>query len=48
MNIPLLGQLPWNPQLGRLMDQGKVEEYMDEEVAQLSEELAKRLPPEQP
>lgn len=47
MNIPLLGQIPWDPQLNRLMDQGKVEEYMGDEVAQLSEELARRLPLEQ-
>ena len=44
LKIPLLGGLPWDPQLNRLMDQGKTEEYMDDQVAQLSGELVKRLP----
>jgi len=44
LKLPLLGEIPWNPQLNHLMDQGKVEEYMDDEVARLSGELVKRLP----
>ncbi|NLW44319.1 MAG: Mrp/NBP35 family ATP-binding protein [Syntrophomonadaceae bacterium] len=48
MNIPLFGQLPWNPQLNRLMDQGKIEDYKGDEVTRLSEELVKRLPLEKP
>lgn len=44
LKMPLLGSLPWDPQLNRLMDQGKVEEYMDDEIVRLSQELVKRLP----
>jgi Mrp family chromosome partitioning ATPase len=44
LKIPLLGRLPWEPQFNRLMDQGKVEEYMDDETSKLCEELVKRLP----
>lgn len=44
LKIPLLGGLPWNPQINYLMDQGKIEEYMDDEVERLSGELVKKLP----
>ena len=44
LKIPLLGVLPWNPELNRLMDQGKIEEYEDEEVMRLCQELVKQLP----
>ncbi len=46
LKMPLLACLPWDPDLNRLVDQGKVEEYWADEVARLSQELVKRLPPQ--
>ena len=37
MNIPLFRATSWNPQLNRLMDQGKIEDYKGDEVTRLSE-----------
>jgi Mrp family chromosome partitioning ATPase len=43
-NAPLLGQLPINPEIARLCDEGNIETYDDEIVARLGESLIQALP----
>jgi len=43
VNAPLLGQLPIDPKLARLCDEGKIEQYDDEIVARLGESLERVL-----
>ncbi|MBE0431227.1 MAG: Mrp/NBP35 family ATP-binding protein [Dehalococcoidia bacterium] len=43
VNAPLLGQLPIDPKLARLCDEGKIEEYDGEIVAGLGESLVRVL-----
>ncbi|NLV16539.1 MAG: Mrp/NBP35 family ATP-binding protein [Syntrophomonadaceae bacterium] len=40
MDIPLLAALGWDPQLSRMMDEGKIEGYSSEEVTNLVKILA--------
>jgi Mrp family chromosome partitioning ATPase len=41
---PLLGQLPINPEIARLCDEGNIENYNDEIVTSLGESLIQALP----
>jgi Mrp family chromosome partitioning ATPase len=43
---PLLGQLPIDPELAKLCDEGNIERYESEIVTQLGESLARALPSE--
>jgi Mrp family chromosome partitioning ATPase len=43
-NAPLLGQLPIDPELARLCDEGDIERYDGEIVARLGESLTRALP----
>lgn len=43
LKLPVLGSLPWDAKLNQLMDQGKIEEYSDDAVVALAEELVKLL-----
>ncbi len=42
-NAPLLGQLPVDPELARLCDEGNIERYDNENVAHLGESLSQAL-----
>jgi ATP-binding protein involved in chromosome partitioning len=42
-NAPLLGQLPIDPALARLCDEGNIEGYNAEVVAQLGESLSQSM-----
>jgi Mrp family chromosome partitioning ATPase len=42
---PLLGQLPINPEIAKLCDEGDIEKYDDAIVARLGESLIQALPP---
>lgn len=44
IGAPFLGQLPIDPELAKLCDEGKVEEYQAEIIANLGTELAKAAP----
>ncbi len=44
LGVPLLAQLPLDPELARLCDQGRVEEYVSDEIDALTEAVLKRLP----
>jgi len=41
---PLLGKIPINPEVAKLCDEGKIEEYDDAIVAELGESLIRTLP----
>jgi len=43
-NAPLLGQLPIDPELARLCDEGNIERYADEIVTKMGESLIRTLP----
>ena len=43
-NAPLLGQLPIDPELAKLCDEGKIERYSAEVVEQLGQSLAQSVP----
>jgi Mrp family chromosome partitioning ATPase len=43
VNAPFLGQIPIDPKLARLCDEGKIEQYDDEIVARLGESLVRVL-----
>ncbi|HEY79248.1 MAG TPA: Mrp/NBP35 family ATP-binding protein [Dehalococcoidia bacterium] len=43
-NAPLLGQLPIDPELARLCDEGNIERYADEMVTKMGESLIRTLP----
>jgi Mrp family chromosome partitioning ATPase len=43
-NAPLLGQLPINPEIAKLCDEGNIESYEGEIVARLGESLIRALP----
>ena len=43
-NAPLLGQLPIDPELARLCDEGNIERYTSEIVSSLAESLSKAIP----
>ena len=43
---PLLGQLPIDPELAKLCDEGNIERYNGEIVTRLGESLARALPSE--
>jgi hypothetical protein len=44
-NAPLLGQLPIDPALAKLCDEGNIERYNDEIVDQLGRALAQTMSP---
>ena len=46
VNAPFLGQLPIDPELARLCDEGNIERYDGEIVTKLGESLAQALPAE--
>ena len=51
MGVPLLGQLPINPEIAELADAGRLEEYAAEEFTPVAQELLKLVPecpPEKP
>ncbi|MGE5422906.1 MAG: Mrp/NBP35 family ATP-binding protein [Ignavibacteriales bacterium] len=43
LKLTMLGSLPWDVNLNKLMDQGKVEEYTDDAMMALAGELVKQL-----
>jgi len=45
-NAPLLGQLPIDPELAKLCDEGKIERYNTEVVSQLGQSLSQIVPAE--
>jgi Mrp family chromosome partitioning ATPase len=45
-NAPLLGQLPIDPEIAKLCDEGNIERYDGEIVTKLGESLAQALPVE--
>jgi Mrp family chromosome partitioning ATPase len=44
IGIPLLGQLPIDPEIARLCDEGRIEDYPAEAFAPIAQALAARLP----
>jgi len=44
LGVPLLGQLPLDPELARRCDAGEIEEYIAEAFEPIAEQLAERLP----
>jgi Mrp family chromosome partitioning ATPase len=44
IGVPFLGRLPIDPEIAKLCDAGRVEEYPAEAFAPIAEELAKRAP----
>ena len=48
IGLPLLGQLPIDPEIARLCDAGRIEEYGAELFVPIAQELAKRTPDAQP
>ncbi|MCK4314885.1 MAG: P-loop NTPase, partial [Anaerolineae bacterium] len=44
LGVPLLGQLPLDPELARLCDAGEIEEYIVEAFEPIAEQVAERLP----
>jgi len=46
VRAPLLGQLPIDPELARLCDEGNIERYDGEIVTKLGESLIQALPAE--
>jgi Mrp family chromosome partitioning ATPase len=46
VHAPLLGQLPVNPEISKLCDEGNIESYDDEIVTRLGESLIQALPVE--
>jgi len=45
VNAPLLGQLPIDPELAKLCDEGNIERYNGDIVTKLGESLIQMLPP---
>jgi hypothetical protein len=43
-NAPLLGQLPIDPELAKLCDEGNIERYAAEVVEQMGKSLAQSIP----
>ncbi|MGE5416285.1 MAG: Mrp/NBP35 family ATP-binding protein [Acidobacteriota bacterium] len=43
LGVPYLGDIPWNIELNRLMDKGKVDEYQDEATADIAKTVAQVL-----
>jgi Mrp family chromosome partitioning ATPase len=49
LHVPLLGQLPIEPQIAQLCDAGRIEDYLAEEFAPIAQKLAEiTLPARQP
>ena len=46
VKAPLLGQLPIDPELAKVCDEGDIERYDSEIVTRLGESLARELPAE--
>ncbi|MCK4450011.1 MAG: ATP-binding protein, partial [Anaerolineae bacterium] len=44
LGVPLLGQLPLDPELARRCDAGESEEYMAEAFEPIAEQVVERLP----
>jgi hypothetical protein len=44
MGVPLLGRLPIDPQIARLADAGRIEEYAAEAFAPIAQALIGRVP----
>jgi hypothetical protein len=42
--VPLLGQLPLDPELARRCDAGEIEEYIAEAFEPIAEQVVERLP----
>jgi hypothetical protein len=43
IGVPLLGRLPIDPEIARLSDAGRIEEYADQGFATIARELVERL-----
>jgi ATP-binding protein involved in chromosome partitioning len=48
IGVPFLGRLPIDPEIARLCDAGRIEEYAGEFFAPIAQDLAKRAPEAQP
>jgi len=48
VGVPLLGRLPIDPEIARLCDAGRIEEYAGELFAPIAQDLARRTPEAQP
>jgi Mrp family chromosome partitioning ATPase len=48
IGTPVLGRLPIDPEIARLCDSGRIEEYAGELFAPIAQDLAKRAPEAQP
>jgi ATP-binding protein involved in chromosome partitioning len=44
IGVPFLGRLPIDPEIARLCDAGRIEEYRGESFAPIAQDLAKRVP----
>lgn len=48
MGIPFLGRLPIDPEVARLCDAGRIEDYRSDAFARIAQELVKRIPEARP
>jgi Mrp family chromosome partitioning ATPase len=48
INVPLLGRLPIDPEIARLCDTGRIEEYASEAFASVAERITALAPPARP
>jgi hypothetical protein len=48
IGVPFLGRLPIDPEIARLCDAGRIEDYASELFAPIAHDLAKRAPEAQP